>query len=241
MPGLNTWMTAAANVPALFRCFSVHFDSDFFAEFAQSLDPCFTTAITTRRPSQVPSIPLIHVLCNILDSTPLLQSLSLRLSHPSAWKHFAYKTRGVSIAKSFQLRLQLASTGNTSVSLPHLTHIRLDGLQDIAPLLQIAPNLSHLTLRMIEGFDSSACAQFLADLHGSNLKHLSLSPRSLHLPDGPSSTAPGVEQLEEIGAACPSLESLDLRVKGYSEDALPFVSLSSQSSFLVSCRSVIHF
>lgn len=211
----------------------------------------------------------MQILCSVLASAPLLQSFSVRLAkasaRSSAWKHFSFRSRGVSWKRAFEENMRmilmqkdkaarlaspftlsttpppspgaLARQAFSRFSWPYLVHIHLDALEDIGPLLQMAPNLTHLSLRMLEGFDSLSCNQFLNDFRAATLpklKALSFSARSLHLTDREESAVRGVELLEEIGQACPKLEYLDLKVNAYATSILPFVTVYNRSSYSVS-------
>ncbi|KAG8967096.1 hypothetical protein FRC03_010737 [Tulasnella sp. 419] len=240
------------------RVLSLHLDSDFFAEFAHSIDHLFRTPGFVDHPStfsQGPPgspPPLIQVLCSILVRTPHLQSLVIRLAkastRSSAWKHFSFRSRGIELARSFRSCLSKAlrelETLNPNGSqgsplhqgfiLPDLTYIHLDALEEIFPLLRIAPNLAHLSVRMLEGFDTASCEQLVSDLEWTKprkLRSLAFSPRSLHLPGLDDTSAAGVELLRELGRVCPGLEELDLKVHAYGCRTLPFVPVYNQSSF----------
>ncbi|KAG8908037.1 hypothetical protein FRB99_000855 [Tulasnella sp. 403] len=251
------------------RSLSLHLDVEFFAEFAQSLDRHFRTPHRVRFPRNRAST--VYLLCHILTSAPLLQSFAIRLtkaaSRPSAWKHFSFRSKGLSFKRAFEKSLgviavrrnkdkpiNLGFIGSSDlfthdtipfgdlvrrVSWPRLTHIHLDALEDIGSLLLLSPNVSHLSLRMLEGFDVSSCLQFLIDVQLASYvrnrvpRYIAISARSLHLPHLEGTQARGVEFIEMLGQTCPGLEVLDLRVNAYSQDVLPYVPVYSRPSFSV--------
>ncbi|KAG8874937.1 hypothetical protein FRB97_005513, partial [Tulasnella sp. 331] len=125
--------------------------------------------------------PLIKVLCTIMISAAQLKSFSINLvkadARPSAWTHFSFRWRGIPLRRAFEecmreilseheRTLHQRSSENSlqrSTSLgqggelfkrfiwPKLTHIHLDTLEEIGPLLRMAPSLTHLSLRLLEG------------------------------------------------------------------------------------------
>ncbi|KAG9035659.1 hypothetical protein FRB95_010897 [Tulasnella sp. JGI-2019a] len=267
---------------ALIHVLSLHMDSDFFAEFAYSLDSHFRTPQHINRSATSPHLvfgtPLIiEALCSIMVSTPHLKSFSIRLakaeSRSSAWSNFSMWSRGFSLKRAFEqcmrgilsereraVHKEAVKNNSSKWSLspardvlsrftwPELRHIHLDALEDIGQLLKLAPNLTHLSLRMMSGFDSLACRMFLADIKsalgdgvGNRLKSVALSARSLHLPGSSAVSTWGVELVEEFGKTCPELEELDLRVNAFSPDIYRHQTVYNNASFAPLVAALAHF
>jgi len=186
-----------------------------------------------------------HSLANILSKTPRLTKLRLTTSDPSAWDAFPLMhAHGISIQKSLQHALHSSSL--PPFTLPNLRKLELHGIEGIAPLLQLAPNLESLHLLLSAGFALGVNRELVEALDFvPNLKVLAYSPDTLRLqsptasPDANARTLnddenTGVNGNENMGSRLPPsrgsadlliaisrklplLESLDLQTRWFGE------------------------
>ena len=190
---------------------------------------------------------ICHSLANILSKTPLLAKLHLATSDPSAWDAFRVPlmhARGISIDQAFQHALHSSLPPFT---LPNLRTLSLHGIEGIAPLLRLAPNLESLHLSLSAGYALDVNRELVEVLDFvPKLKHLAYSPDTLRLQPPPASTVIDPRAVNEdgdeganvngnvglgwsasprgtadllmaIGKKLPLLESLDLQTRWFSK------------------------
>lgn len=181
-------------------------------------------------------------LARILSRTKELDTFRVRIAHPtsalSAWCPLFART-------PFTIPLTDALTrSKVPFTLKNLRTLELDGFSAFDCLLQAAPNLRRLCLRLSSGFPQSTNTELVRGLkHVPQLRELVYSPTTLRLRrssfnelDNPDAlfwnlagadegqTAPSeleevgaeVRLLRTIGATVPLLESLDLETRRYS-------------------------
>ena len=128
-------------------------------------------------------------------------------------------------------------------NLPNLHLIELDAMENIAPLLHIAPRLQSLRVRMSAGFGVSVNESLVEALQGvPYLKHLEYSAGTLRMfsgededvvmaelgqgepmgrnPTGLGNSRGSADLLLAIGQTLPLLESLDLQAEWFGEQAV---------------------
>jgi hypothetical protein len=195
---------------------------------------------------------ICHSLVNILSKTPLLTTLRLATSEPSAWNAFPLMhAHGISINETFQQHAFSSSSLRPRFTLPNLRTLSLHGIEGISPLLQLSPNLESLHLSLSAGYALGVNRELVRALEFvPKLKNLAYSPDTLRLyPPASSSSvivnaaretqtstsgASGPRQgtadlLVAIGQKLPLLESLDLQTRWFS-DSTYFCSSSEPIS-----------
>lgn len=205
------------------------------------MDVEFLVSMQLQEQSGHSSHSICHSLINILSKTPLLTTLRLATSDPSAWNAFPLMhAHGISINEPFQ---HLAPSLCPPFTLPHLRTLSLHGIEGISPLLQLTPNLETLHLSLSAGYALAVNRELVQALEFTpKLKNLAYSPDTLRLyppassiaainaargsqtngnaNSGVSAQAPRrgtADLLVAIGQKLPLLESLDLQTRWFGE------------------------
>lgn len=163
-------------------------------------------------------------LANILSRTPGLQSLRILVAENngprSAWRKFgSAQAVGIPFGAAFE-----EACGTTvPFHLPMLTNLELDGFENIASLLRIAPNLISLSTRLSTGFSQKSNVELTDALKFvSGLKSLAYTPESLRMYSAPTSREE--DEYPQHGAVDPDTLPLDIH-----ESSLEFVMVVAKA------------
>ncbi|KAF8330151.1 uncharacterized protein EI90DRAFT_3060881 [Cantharellus anzutake] len=185
-------------------------------------------------------------LSRILSRTPEIRALRMLVAKPSgsdsAWARCPLgRALGISMDSAMQSSLALSS--QTAFKLRSLRIIQLDGFQGITPLLQLAPNLQVLHLRLTAGFAHSVNDELVnAARLVPGLRELVYTPDSLRtsFPSAFNGAGGGhpemgmemdetnmkfnasssVGMLKALGETLPHLRILDLQTRWHGNEVL---------------------
>lgn len=196
-----------------------------YSEINVMMDISFLTSMQSQVDSDIAFRSIYTSIATLLSKTSQLSELRLAVRDAMAWNAFPLiHAHGVSIDRAFRQALQRLA----QFSLPRLTSMHLDGMEGIASLLSLAPNLHTLGLSLSAGFAISVNQDLVQALElVPRLKKLAYSAdtlritpalRSSEVTQDPSSVPKGsADVLIAIGQKLPMLESLDLRTRWFSE------------------------
>lgn len=194
----------------------------FCSEINVMMDASFLASMQLQQNEAFPPQPIYTSLATILSKMPLLVELRLSVLDVTAWNAFPLvQAHGVSIHA-----LQYALDSLAPFKLLRLKTAQLDGIEDVSPLLALAPNLENLSLSLSAGFALSVNQSLLDALElVPKLKRLAYTPDTLRVEppmreqthDLRSRATGTADLLVAIGERLPVLESLDLQTRWFGE------------------------